>query len=246
MSMSGLKHPAESKLILGGVEHASCDAGGFHSDSSLARLIEKSPFIGVFDIDDAGAITSANQAGTEMLLRADAEAVVRASFDALAGVELADAIRGLLVAGEPRILRTIVQGWQLTITACTHTEDSGFTVLVQRRAGIIPQVIQGFEVEFLPFGSLGPLDQLSSREVEVAAWIGMGLSVRSIGQRLHRSVKTIENHRVAIGKKLGVSDRLDIALLAFQAGLRPADAALRRILVSAFVLGMTDAACLMF
>jgi DNA-binding NarL/FixJ family response regulator len=42
----------------------------------------------------------------------------------------------------------------------------------------------------------------SDREFEVFEYIGQGLSVRQIAEKLHRSVKTVEAHRENIKKKL--------------------------------------------
>jgi len=76
---------------------------------------------------------------------------------------------------------------------------------------------------------LGPLGVLSARELEVLALIGQGLRTREIAEVLHRSTKTIENHRIALGRKLCKSNRVQLALVARQAGLRVEDAALQRV-----------------
>lgn len=196
---------------------------------SLASLIESDPFIGVLEVDAKNRISFADQAAAEMLLAGDAIDFLHAPLSRHSSPRFTAAIEQRLVPGESRVLRAIVRGWQTIITARGHDDDSGYCLVIQRRAGIIPPFLSGFEIGFLNCGSLGPLNALSAREIEVAAWIGLGLSVRRIAERLHRSVKTIENHRVAIGKKLGISDRLDIALLAFQAGLRPEDVKLERL-----------------
>ena len=49
-----------------------------------------------------------------------------------------------------------------------------------------------------------PMERLSNRELEVLEWIGQGLSVKIIAQRLHRSVKTIETHRQRLKDKLHI------------------------------------------
>lgn len=65
----------------------------------------------------------------------------------------------------------------------------------------------------------GPLGNLTSRELEILRLIGAGLSTADIAKKLHRSVKTIEWHRVSLGNKLGVSNRVELARIAINAGL---------------------------
>ena len=76
---------------------------------------------------------------------------------------------------------------------------------------------------------LGPLDVLSTRELEVLALLGQGLSAAEIAEVLHRSVKTINTHRESIGKKLKIDDRVKLAAGALRAGLRLTDAARARV-----------------
>ncbi len=65
------------------------------------------------------------------------------------------------------------------------------------------------------------IDSLTPREREVLRMIGEGLSTQQISERLFRTVKTVEAHRASLGRKLGVTNRVQLALLAIQAGLVP-------------------------
>lgn len=65
----------------------------------------------------------------------------------------------------------------------------------------------------------GKLGNLTLREMEILKLIGMGLSTADIAKKLHRSVKTIEWHRVSLGEKLGVTNRVELARIAIGAGL---------------------------
>lgn len=60
---------------------------------------------------------------------------------------------------------------------------------------------------------------LTSRQREVLALIGQGLSTAEIARRLYRTVKTIESHRLVLGKRLGARNRVELARIAIQAGL---------------------------
>lgn len=65
----------------------------------------------------------------------------------------------------------------------------------------------------------GALSVLTARELEIMRLIGLGLSTAEIAKKLHRSVKTIEWHRVSLGTKLGVTNRVELARLAIAAGM---------------------------
>lgn len=72
----------------------------------------------------------------------------------------------------------------------------------------------------------GPLASLSEREMEVLKLIAQGLTTAQIAKALHRSVKTVEWHRVSLGNKLGLSNRVELARVAIRAGLVSLDDAL--------------------
>ncbi len=70
----------------------------------------------------------------------------------------------------------------------------------------------------------GHLAHLTQRELEILRLIGLGLSSAHIAKRLDRSVKTVEWHRVSLGEKLGVANRVELARIAIAAGLISAEA----------------------
>lgn len=51
--------------------------------------------------------------------------------------------------------------------------------------------------------------------------IGRGYSIPKIAEKLFRSQKTIETHRQSLGRKLGASNRVELARIAIQVGLAP-------------------------
>jgi DNA-binding CsgD family transcriptional regulator len=65
----------------------------------------------------------------------------------------------------------------------------------------------------------GQFSNLTARELEILRLIGEGLTTADIAKRLHRSVKTVEWHRVSLGTKLGANNRVELARLAIDAGL---------------------------
>jgi DNA-binding CsgD family transcriptional regulator len=62
---------------------------------------------------------------------------------------------------------------------------------------------------------------LTMREQEVLALIGRGLSLPEIARQIHRSPKTVAAHRLRLGKKLNLHNRVDLARFAIQCGLAP-------------------------
>ncbi|MEM9415105.1 MAG: LuxR C-terminal-related transcriptional regulator [Planctomycetota bacterium] len=65
------------------------------------------------------------------------------------------------------------------------------------------------------------LDSLTPREREVLTLVAQGLSLPEIAQKLHRSLKTIETHRLSLGRKLGASNRVELTRIAIASGLTP-------------------------
>jgi DNA-binding NarL/FixJ family response regulator len=66
-------------------------------------------------------------------------------------------------------------------------------------------------------GGAGPdtgIERLSDRELEVFQWIGQGLSVIEIADKLKVSPKTIETYRSHIKEKLGLSSANDVLRVA--------------------------------
>ncbi|MBX3363346.1 MAG: response regulator transcription factor [Phycisphaeraceae bacterium] len=77
----------------------------------------------------------------------------------------------------------------------------------------------GYEVRRAKVDDFGPLATLSERELEVLRLIAEGKTTAEIAKALHRSVKTVEWHRVSLGTKLGAANRVELARIAIQAGL---------------------------
>ena len=63
------------------------------------------------------------------------------------------------------------------------------------------------------------LTQLSPRQIEVLRLVAQGNSTREIATRLGLSVKTVETHRSAIAKRLGIHDVATLVRYALRVGL---------------------------
>lgn len=80
-----------------------------------------------------------------------------------------------------------------------------------------------------PMAELGPLSSLTGRELEVLALVGQGMATREVAAALGRSPRTIERHCDSIHKKLGTTNRVQMARFALQAGLTPESARHQRV-----------------
>lgn len=67
--------------------------------------------------------------------------------------------------------------------------------------------------------SVGSIESLTPREREILISIAEGDSLAEIAQKLSRSLKTIESHRLSIGRKLNANNRVELAKIAIRAGL---------------------------
>jgi DNA-binding NarL/FixJ family response regulator len=101
-------------------------------------------------------------------------------------------------------IRTVAAGEALLSPAVTKRVIREFTRLPR------PEQPQG-------------LDQLTDREREVLALIAEGRSNAEIGEQLFISETTVKTHVTHVLQKLGLRDRVQAVVLAYQAGLVEAD-----------------------
>jgi DNA-binding NarL/FixJ family response regulator len=64
-----------------------------------------------------------------------------------------------------------------------------------------------------------PLSRLSPRQIEVLRMIAEGLTTRQMAERLALSSKTIETHRSAVTRRLGIREVAGLVRYAVRVGL---------------------------
>lgn len=205
------------------------------------------PGTGVFIISHDGRVLYVNEQGAVMLMgqgRTAGELTGRhlSEFMPSAWVDERRAVmQRIQETGEPALLRTIWHGLQQFSWIHGIEPDvdekpppglryNHFLVILRR--GLAPTVDHtGKTYTFLESGvaNLGPLESLTARELEVLALIGQGLSAKEISKVLHRSVRTVEGHRMSLGRKRAMDDRVKLAEIARRAGLTLRDVERKRV-----------------
>jgi DNA-binding CsgD family transcriptional regulator len=215
-------------------------------EGPLGGILIQDPTTGVSLIDTEGRILWCNEQMARLMFGPDARAdqFIGKMLHEILPREVADHRVGLMnrmakEGGPPVFLRTIWRGLQQAswIQYVSPTEgDDGwpphFVVVTRRFVGEIAKelIVAGdYVIEESPYVSLGPLDVLTPRELEILALLAQGSSVKQIATLLGRSEKTIETHRASIGRKLQVDDRVMLAEIARKAGLTTEDADKRRV-----------------
>jgi DNA-binding NarL/FixJ family response regulator len=125
-------------------------------------------------------------------------------------------------------LRAGASGFLLKDVTAAQLAD-GVRVVAAGEAMLAPTVTRRLLERFagsLPGSEAGPprLESLTEREREILTLLASGLSNAELGARLYLSEPTIKTHLSSIFRKLGVRDRVQAVIAAYDAGLaRPAD-----------------------
>lgn len=176
-----------------------------------------------FVADAQGHYLIANQAFCE-LLGAPASRVIGSRisdwFEARVAEERMRLRQHVLRTGSAVHVTDMLRGRRFT--GAVHPFEAGahrdcIFALLQARPARPEEVAAGLYP--LECFDLGPLSELTGRELEVLQLIGQGLTQREIADRLSRTVKTIEAHRAALGRKLHAKKNVHLAQIANLAGM---------------------------
>jgi DNA-binding CsgD family transcriptional regulator len=180
----------------------------------------------IFMVNRAGVVEFANAAGTALLRNESNQTVVDRPLSQLLGEEQSrervEHIQQVLTSGKTIVFEEIRRGKQLRclMRAVPNPIGPAKSVLVTAYISALHAPYQnGFALVRAKTNDSSKLSSLTAREMEILKLIGVGLSTIDIAKQLGRSVKTIEWHRVSLGEKLGVVNRVELARIAIAAGL---------------------------
>ncbi|MBL8990683.1 MAG: PAS domain-containing protein [Phycisphaerae bacterium] len=140
------------------------------------------------------------------------------------GLERSRIVERALSNGRPVMVVEMFEGLPAT-TAVHRIERPGRGPLalaihhVGAQAGKVEAESEGYDVVQPQHARITPLAQLSDAERGVLRLIAQGYTTAQIARTIHRTVKTVEWHRAALGRKLGVKTRVELARLAIKYGL---------------------------
>ena len=139
--------------------------------------------------------------------------------------------------GKALLLRTVWHGKQqfswMSLIASDKEGEQDRILVITRRVAAGEEARHILEGQYEVFNSnlirLGALESLTPRELEILALLGQNMTIKEIAGALFRSVKTIENHRESIGRKLQKTRGIELANIAQSAGLVVEDSTRKRI-----------------
>lgn len=173
------------------------------------------PSLIILDINSVGK----SLIGQDDLIGRSIEEILPADVAA----ERREIVNRVMASGRTLALINMLRGRWMRCTFRPITNEHGLIVAVLAVSRVLSQTDNGYDDDIETFlaraRDLGPLSKLSPRELEILGLIGRGMSIPEIARHLERSVKTIEWHRNALGDKLGVSNRVELARIAADSGL---------------------------
>jgi DNA-binding CsgD family transcriptional regulator len=209
-------------MMQSSVRESSTPAGKYQppKDPFWAALTDDTN-LPVLIVDATGVIEFANVVAAKIMGTDVANASgkhLRDFFSEELVTERLGMIRDAVATGRPITVEGMVKGRLMrAVFRPMVSPGQPPRVLVTSRLAIGDQSGEG--VVHARFNDSGALGSLTARELEILKLIGVGLSTADIAKKLGRSVKTVEWHRVSLGDKLGVTNRVELARIAIAAGL---------------------------
>lgn len=188
--------------------------------ATLWRALCDDPYVWVVNAD--GIIRFVNESGAQFYLGVAAEEVVGKRlgevFPETFTRERMEVVRRTLETSSSVRFSTHWGGqWLRARVWPMESPEAAVLVVVRPCFDECPRadesLLELLERDGRPLGALSPTGRL------VLAGIGEGWSTAEIARRMHRSVKTVEWHRGALGRRLGCANRVALARLALLAGL---------------------------
>jgi DNA-binding NarL/FixJ family response regulator len=122
-----------------------------------------------------------------------------------------DYVKGMLRAGASGYVLKDAPTPDL-LSAIRAVAAGGYAIHPRVSGSVVAGFLRGIGVE-------EPIGDLTPREGEVLQLIAEGMTNQEIASHLHLSVKTVEAHRTAMMKKLGLHNVADLTRWAIRRGL---------------------------
>jgi two-component system response regulator NreC len=175
-------------------------------DAALAAALRLAPQVVVMDLSMPGRPT--REVAAELLARLPGSALVI-----------------LTMHEDPRYLREFlrlgVHGYLLKKSTGGELAQAIRTALAGGRYvdPALAGTLLGGMLAPAPAAGTGPGEEPSAREREVGGLLALGHTNQEIAERLALSVRTVESHRAALMRKLGLATRADLVRWALAQGL---------------------------
>lgn len=225
--MSGAVAPVEGIRIVLVDDHAMVREG-------VRMLLEGQPDLALVGeaATVAGALDAVAREGPDLVLL-DLDLGAENGLDLLEALVARDpALRVLVLTGvrDPDVHRRAMLQGALGVVA---KEEAGAVLLAAIRKvhageawvdrGMVASLLQeARRTRRAQDPEAGRIAALTAREREIIGLVAEGNGTRPIADRLGISEKTVRNHLVSVYSKLGVSDRLELAIYAVRHGLAAA------------------------
>ncbi|MFO0831294.1 MAG: LuxR C-terminal-related transcriptional regulator [Phycisphaerales bacterium] len=210
---------------------------------TMLRLIDRDPLTALHISSEHGLVVYANDQAARMFLGQGVRAVdaMGLTWGELFPAPLADErlaiVREIVQDREPRYVRSIYYGHQVIARYdCigplpgVANGDNLFLCVTRHEPRTIPSgSLDHVRVVEPRTNYLGPLAKLTPRELELLALVAEGRTITEIAEALNKSIHTVNEQRRSLGRKLGAQDRVALAELARDAGLKRADARLANL-----------------
>lgn len=204
---------------------------------AMLRTIDRDPLTALHIATEQGLILYANDQAARVFLGKGVKGTDAMGytwndlFPAPLVEERLQVLRDILADGEPRYVRSIYFGLQVitrydligTLPGVAGGERVFLCVTRHEPRALGSGTLDGVRIVEPKLHHLGPLARLTPRELELLALVAEGMSITEIAETLQKSVHTVNEQRLSLGRKLGAQDRVRLAEIARDAGLKRGD-----------------------
>ncbi|MBS0195307.1 MAG: hypothetical protein JSR77_00960 [Planctomycetes bacterium] len=200
------------------------------NDAALWAALTEDSGAAVIALSSSGAVLAVSSAAYKLFgVKQKPDGVtgdLNDLFESALARERLQVVSEVIASGKPLAIEGMVAGRMIrsVLRPLAGRNGSAGAVVMVSRLGTEADGLTGVRARRAEIDDLGPLAGLTSRELEILKLIGLGLSTADIAEKLGRSVKTVEWHRVSLGEKLGISNRVELARIAIAAGLVASEA----------------------